>query len=66
MKSFTFFLQLNNISDKKSSLHEEKESLLQRLNAHRSVFDEKEKEVDLLTKECELAKERQVELLGDR
>merc|ERR1719428_1273590 len=50
----------------KQLLVAEKETLSKALDQQRSLFEEKEKEVDLLMKECDLAKERQAELLGDR
>jgi len=53
-------------SDKKSSFLREKDQLSHALDSQRGFYDEKEKEVDLLMKECDLAKERQAELLGDR
>jgi len=51
---------------KKDVLLIEKEQLAKALENQRSLYEEKEKEVDLLMKECDLAKERQAELLGDR
>lgn len=57
---------VQNCSDRKSMLMDEKDQLSKALDQQRAIFEEKEKEVDLLMKECDLAKERQAELLGDR
>lgn len=58
--------EISKISDKKAFFLDEKESVTNDIQKQRSAYEENEKEVSLLMKECDLAKERQAELLGDR
>lgn len=58
--------ELQRMESKKHYLEEEKTDLSEALDRQRHIFESKEREVDFLAKEFELAKERQAEFLGDR
>lgn len=57
---------LQRLESKRLYLEEEKTDLSEALDRQRHLFESKEREVDMLAKEFELAKERQAEFLGDR
>ncbi|RMX44803.1 hypothetical protein pdam_00016359 [Pocillopora damicornis] len=58
--------ELQRTEGKKQYLEDEKKDLSEALDKQRHIFESKDREVDLLAKEFELAKERQAEFLGDR
>jgi len=58
--------EIKKSADRKMLHEEEKGQLTKALDEQRSIFEKKEREVNLLVKECDLAKEKQAELLGDR
>lgn len=58
--------ELQRTEGKKQYLEDEKKDLSEALDKQRHIFESKDREVDLLAKEFELAKERQAEFLGER
>lgn len=58
--------ELQRTEGKKQYLEDEKKDLSEALDKQRHIFESKDREVGLLAKEFELAKERQAEFLGDR
>ncbi|XP_015758024.1 PREDICTED: coiled-coil domain-containing protein 146-like [Acropora digitifera] len=58
--------ELQRLEGKKFYLEEDKTDLSGALDRQRHIFESKEREVDMLAKEFELAKERQAEFMGDR
>ncbi|XP_065059412.1 coiled-coil domain-containing protein 146-like [Rhopilema esculentum] len=61
-----FNKEVKKVAERKTLHLEEKSQLTRALDEQRSIFEDKEREVDFLMKECDLAKEKQAELLGDR
>eukprot|EP00112_Aurelia_sp_Birch-Aquarium-sp1_P005509 Seg1627.3 transcript_id=Seg1627.3/GoldUCD/mRNA.D3Y31 product="Coiled-coil domain-containing protein 146" protein_id=Seg1627.3/GoldUCD/D3Y31 len=61
-----FNSEIKKVGEKKSMYLTEKDQLSKALDEQRNIYEEKEREVDLLVKECDFAKEQQAELLGDR
>lgn len=54
------------VENRRRALEEEKMEADEELDRQRSMLDEKTRELDMLTKDYELAKEREAVLMGDR
>ncbi|EDO49671.1 predicted protein [Nematostella vectensis] len=58
--------ELQRLDGRRTYLEDEKMELSEALDRQRHTYESKEREVDVLIKEYELAKERQAEFMGDR
>lgn len=58
--------QKRNIETKLRSLEEEKYETDNEVEKQRSMFNDKDREMDMLQKDYELAKEKEAVLMGDR
>ena len=54
------------VEDKLQSLEEEKYDMDNEVEKHKSVLNEKDREMEVLQKDYEYAKERETVLMGDR